>query len=178
MKKMMLAAVLAVAAGGASAQGYAGALIGLTKVNTSCLPGATCDDSDNGYKAYGGFNINPNVAVEVGYTDFGKFSISGPGGRAEIKGTALSVVGAFRAQFSKEVAGVARLGFASVKGKLSSTVGASGSDDNLKVYAGLGIEYAFGDDLKISAAADFTDVEYDGGSGTAYIAGIGLQYGF
>ena len=34
------------------------------------------DDSDTGYKIYGGYQLNRNFAVESGYFDLGKFCIS------------------------------------------------------------------------------------------------------
>lgn len=179
MKKMFMAAALVALAGSASAQGYVGALAGLTKTSSDCLTGLSCDSTDKGYKFYGGYSLSPNFAVEVGYTDFGKLKMSGPGGRAEIHGTAFSLVGALRGQFTPDVTGVARLGIAAAKGKLSSTVpGLNGSDENMKLYAGLGIEYAMTKELKLNAAADFTTIEYEDDAGSTYIMGVGLQYGF
>ena len=178
MKKMLVAAALAAVAGAASAQGYVGALAGLTKVNITCVTGATCDDTDRGFKLYAGYAMTPNFGVEVGYTELGKMKLTAPVVRAEIKGAAFSVVGVLRGQFTKDLAGVARLGAASVRAKLSSNVGVSDSDETLCLYSGLGLEYAVSKTLKITGAADFTSVELSGESGNAYIAGVGLQYGF
>lgn len=180
MKQMFVAAALLVAAGACSAQGYVGALAGLTKVSSNCrLPGVTCDDSDKGYKVYGGYSVNPNVAIELGYTSFGKLKMSGPGGRADIKGTAVSLVSAFRGQFSNAVTGVARLGVAGVNAKVSSNIAGLGdSEDNVKLYAGLGLEYALAKNFNVNAAVDYTDVEYSDERGSAYLVGVGLQYGF
>ncbi|MFL6623930.1 MAG: outer membrane beta-barrel protein [Sulfurifustis sp.] len=41
------------------------------------LIGTVFDDHDAGVKIFAGYQFNPNVAFEVGYTDFGKFSASG-----------------------------------------------------------------------------------------------------
>lgn len=178
MKKILLAAALAASCGLASAQGYVGALVGLTSIAIDCGPGESCDDSDTGYKLYGGYEVAPNIAIEVGYTDFGKVTASAGAYNAELKGTALSLVGAFRVAFSPEFTGVARLGLASVKGKVSDNLGNSASDSNIKLYTGLGLEYAMSKDIKLVGAFDLTNVEVDGDSGTAYIAGIGAQIGF
>lgn len=178
MKKILLAAALAASCGLASAQGYVGALVGLTSIAIDCAPGLSCDDSDTGFKLYGGYEVAPNIAIEVGYTNFGKVSASAGAYNAELKGTALSLVGAFRVAFSPEFTGVARLGLASVKGKVSDNAGDSASDSNIKLYTGLGLEYAMSKDIKLVGAFDLTNVEVDGDSGTAYIAGIGAQIGF
>jgi len=178
MKKILLAAALAASCGLASAQGYVGALVGLTSIAIDCAPGLSCDDSDTGFKLYGGYEVAPNIAIEVGYTNFGKVSASAGAYNAELKGTALSLVGAFRVAFSPEFTGVARLGLASVKGKVSDNVGGSASDSSIKLYTGLGLEYAMSKDIKLVGAFDLTNVEVDGDSGTAYIAGVGAQIGF
>ncbi|HIV72948.1 MAG TPA: outer membrane beta-barrel protein [Candidatus Aquabacterium excrementipullorum] len=178
MKKIVLAAVLAVVGGAASAEGYVGVVAGVTKINSECSAGFSCDDSDSGYKVYGGYEVAPNIAIEVAYTDFGKTSFDYGSAHAEIKGSAVAVLGALRGQFSNDWAGVARLGLASVKGKASSNFGYNGSESNVKPYASFGVEYAVTKGLKITGSADFTQVEYDGDSGAAYLVGVGLQYNF
>ncbi len=62
---------------------YAGLSAGSSKVkiDDSALPvgGATAsslskDESGTGFKVYGGYKLNPNIAVEAGFTDLGSFS--------------------------------------------------------------------------------------------------------
>jgi OOP family OmpA-OmpF porin len=179
MKKALFAAALAAACGVASAQGYAGALVGLSKISTDCPFGTSCDDSDTGYKLYGGYEVAPNIAVEVGYTSFGKTTLTAGAAKATVKGSALSLVGAFRVAFTPELTGVARLGLASVTGKYSDNVGsASESDSKIKLYTGLGLEYAVTKEFKIVGAFDLTNVEVGGDSGTTYLFGAGAQMAF
>ncbi len=174
MKKILLAAALVASCGLASAQGYAGALVGLTSVGYDCPTGASCDDSDTGFKLYGGYEVSPNLSVEVGFTDFGKGEI----GNVSAKASALSLVGAYRVAFTPEFTGVARLGLASVKGKLSNNAGYSASDSNIKLYAGLGLEYALSNDMKLVGAFDLTNAEVENNDANVYIVGIGAQIGF
>lgn len=174
MKKILLAAALAASCGLASAQGYAGALVGLTSVDFDCPTGVSCDDSDTGFKLYGGYEVAPNLSIEVGFTDFGKGKI----GDVSAKATALSLVGAYRMAFTPEFTGVARLGLASVKGKLSDTTGSSASDSNIKLYAGVGVEYAMSKDMKLIGAFDLTNAEVEDKDANVYIVGIGAQIGF
>lgn len=44
-------------------------------------PGFSCseDDTDTGIKIFGGMTINPNLAAELGYVDFGKLNVSAAG---------------------------------------------------------------------------------------------------
>jgi len=178
MKKVLFAAALAAACGVASAQGYAGALIGLAKINADCPIGASCDDSSTGMKVYGGYEVAPNIAVEVGYTSFGKVKVSGAGGSLEVKGTAFVVNGAFRFPLATDFTGVARLGLASVKGKYSDTLGGSESESKIKLYTGLGLEYDIAKDIKLIGAFDLSNVEVGGDSGTAMLFGAGVQASF
>lgn len=177
MKKILFAAVLTAVCGAASAQGYAGALIGMAKFNVDCA-GASCDDSDTGYKVYGGYEVAPNIAIEVGYTDFGKARLSAGVLNESIEAQAFSVVGAFRMALSPEWTGVGRLGLASVKGKRNTNFGLSESDSSIKLYAGVGVEYALGADFKLTGAFDFTAADIGDDSGGVYIFGLGAQMGF
>jgi OOP family OmpA-OmpF porin len=178
MKKVLFAAALAAACGVASAQGYAGALIGLAKISTDCPAGVTCDDSSTGMKVYGGYEVAPNIALEVGYTSFGKTTLKTSLGGVEVKGTAFVVNGAFRFPIAAEFTGVARLGLASVKGKYSDTLGGSESESKIKLYTGLGLEYAIAKDIKLIGAFDLSNVEVGGDSGTAMLFGAGVQASF
>jgi OmpA-OmpF porin, OOP family len=59
--------------------GYAGASFGKTSVDLECDLDITCaaDDSDTGFKVYGGYQFTPNLAVEFGYVDLGEVTASG-----------------------------------------------------------------------------------------------------
>lgn len=183
MKKVLFAAALSAVCGLASAQGYAGALVGLAKISTDCPFSYKCDDSSTGMKVYGGYEVAPNIAVEVGYTNFGKSKISAVGGSGEFKSTALSVVGAFRFPIAAEFTGVARLGLASVSGKSSGTaLTSSETKSSIKLYTGLGLEYDIAKDIKLVGAFDLTNTDFEAkgvsDSATTYMFGAGVQAAF
>ncbi|MFT3859689.1 MAG: outer membrane beta-barrel protein [Aquabacterium sp.] len=79
MKKVLFAGVIALACGMAQAQSnsplYIGGTIGQSKISVD-FPGF--DETDTGYKIYGGYQINPNFALELGYANFGEASHSFP----------------------------------------------------------------------------------------------------
>lgn len=185
MKKILFAAALSAACGLASAQGYAGAVAGLAKTNMDCH-GNDCDDSSTGVKAYGGYEVNPNISVEVGYINFGKAKIKSKSGTdiADIKSSALVVTSAFRFPIAAQVTGVGRLGLARVKAKYSSDMPGVESDSTsaTKLYTGLGLEYAIAKNIKLVGAFDMTgaDVEIGGRSesNTVFLLGGGVQAGF
>ena len=60
---------------------YLGAGIGQTKFKDACeassAAGLSCDDSDTGYRFFGGYQFNRNLAAEIGYAELGKATSSG-----------------------------------------------------------------------------------------------------
>jgi OmpA-OmpF porin, OOP family len=175
MKKVLLAAALTAVCGVAAAQGYAGALIGMSKLNTDCVPTVSCDDTDTAFKLYGGYNVSDNVSAELAYTNYGKVTLTGAGGSGEVKYHGISVGAAMRFPLTTDFTGVGRLGLAFLKGKASASgVGgsASATASSTELYAGLGFEYAAMSDVNIVGAFDITD------GGDVYLFGIGAQVGF
>lgn len=180
MKKILCAAVLAALAGAASAQGYAGALIGMSRYDIDC-EGASCDKGDSTGKIYGGYTVSPGLSVEVGYINFGEFSADGSGTALKLKSTAFLVGGAFRSELSPDWAATLRLGLSRVKTKAEATRGAlagNRSDTNVGIYAGLGVEYAITSTVKLVGAWDFTRFEVGDESGSVHNFGVGAQVGF
>src|SRR5437588_12719322 len=97
LKRLMVAATLALGASGAFAQetGWYGGL----DVGSSHLSGIdvgdALDKSDAGFGLNLGYRLNRNFAVEGAYTDLGKFHFSSAAGDGDLKPKAvsLSVVG-------------------------------------------------------------------------------------
>ena len=173
MKKVLLAAALTAVCGVAAAQGYAGALIGLGKLNADCT-GSSCDTSDTAFKLYGGYEVAPDISVEFGYTDFGTYKLTGTYNNVDI--SAISVSAAFRGNLAQDLTGVARLGLASVKSEWDLTN--PGSKSKIGIYAGLGLEYNMTTDIKLTGAFDLTNGEVNGDTGAVYLFGVGAQVGF
>ncbi len=163
-----------------AAEGYVGALIGMGTITTSCAGIASCskDDSDTGYKLYGGSAFTPNLSLELGYTTFGKSSAQVNGSARELKAHAFSVVGAYRINVTPSLAAVGRLGIASVQAKFN--VNGASVDDDLKVkpYLGLGVDFALGKNIKIVGAADVTTASVAGDTARIYLIGAGAEVGF
>jgi len=84
--------------------GFAGVGFGQTSVDIECDLDITCsaDDSDSGFKIFGGYQFNPNFAFEVAYVDLGEAKISGTDSflgsttaTFEVSGFNFAVVGSF-----------------------------------------------------------------------------------
>lgn len=128
----------------ANAGGYFGIGYGSSKMKdaSTALIGTAFDDKDKAIKLFGGYEFNPNVAVEASYVDFGEFT--GKIGttvtdRWEANALDLAVVGKIP------------LGNFSLHGKLGlalwnvddTFVGISASESGTGISYGLGFQYNF-----------------------------------
>ena len=81
MKKIILASLLAFGftASAIASEDGSGAYVGLAYGNTTfsddgAIAGNLKDDSDSGFKVYGGYQFNKIVGVEATYTDYGQYT--------------------------------------------------------------------------------------------------------
>ena len=152
---MLLAMGMVGSAAGAEAgdkRFYAGASIGEASAD-ACdelkSSGATsCDDSDTGWKIFGGYQLTENFAAEGAWVDLGEVSATGPGGSAgiEIDGVMIDAKGILPINDQFGVFG--KLGF--IMWNADGTGGISGTDDDGTDLAyGLGAHYMFNEQLGI-----------------------------
>lgn len=169
---------------------YLGGAFGQTKVNGACddvrstfsaFGGSTssCSDTDNGWKIFGGYQVNKNFAVEATYIDWGGFSGTG---------TALGLP--FNVTGDATSFGVAAVGILplnerfSVFGKAgilmtdttvtarSGSVSSSESDSSSELHIGVGMLFNVTQRFAIRAEWErATDTEID-------MLSIGVQFRF
>lgn len=73
---------------------YIGGTIGQSEVDIeNCGGPIACDEKDMAWRILGGYQINRNVAVELGFHQFGDASASGPGGNLNYEANAFELVG-------------------------------------------------------------------------------------
>ncbi len=185
MKKIVLAAVLSTMAVAASAQVYVAGHVGKSSVDADCSGTVSCDNEDTGYKLTVGYKLNPSVALEGSYVDFGKIKAkvidSGFLVDADMKTDGYLLAAAFRHHATPSVSLVGRLGLAVLNSKVTGRIGrASASKDynTTQPYVGLGAEYALTQQLRLTAGADFTRVKVEGETGSVRMFSIGAQYDF
>jgi len=176
LKRLMVAASLALGASGAYAQEtgwYGGLDVGgshLSGINTDSL-----DKSDTGFDVNVGYRLNRNFALEGAYTDLGKFHFSSAAGDGDVKPTAvsLSAVGILPLQSSFSLYGKAGIAHTETK-----ALDASDTKDGL--LAGIGVMYDFNRNVYAKAGWDhFDDVGNDAtGKGHADLYSLGVGYRF
>ena len=180
---------------------YAGANIGQTRSSldnasiSNSLLGATPpvitsiveDNTDRGFKLFGGYQINKYLALEGGYFDLGEFDFvtsTNPAdrlsGNIQVRGVNLDAVGTL--PITDKFSAFGRLGVthARTKGSFAgaTTVNSTrASDNNLKV--GLGVQYAFTDALSLRAEIERYRInDAVGNKGDIDLASVGLVYRF
>jgi OmpA-OmpF porin, OOP family len=180
MLKRIGACVIVIAAGvmsGPASAGYFGVAINQNTLQDWDDVGAALDDgsftsqksedTDNGFRIFGGFGQNPNFVVEIGYSDFGEatfdaqsdgccFYPAGPvSADAAMSGIDVSLVGRIPVSDSFDV--TARLGMLKWDFEVDARVsGGSGSDsdDGTDVLFGAGLQFALSD--SVSLRGEFT----------------------
>lgn len=187
---LTLAAGLAMLVGSSvQAQGYVGAAAGWSKLDADCSGIDKCDKTDTGGKLYGGFKFANQFAVEAVYFDWGKATAESTviASSAKVRSTGFGLGVAYFMPFASDWTGVARLGVARNKGKLTATDGGtnlslSESNNNTVPYVGIGIGYNLSRNLAITGEADFSRVKYGFQGETqkdaVQLISIGLRFNF
>jgi OOP family OmpA-OmpF porin len=142
--------------------GYVGVSIGEGKAdlsvsdfNDGSITSGSVDDTDTGWKLFGGYGFNKNVAVEGGYADLGKANFSGtsnglgflyfPGSvnvDIETEAFFVDIVGIIP---FKKWALFGKIGFQNWDAEVTVTngpvIGGSADDDGTDPHYGLGFEF-------------------------------------
>jgi len=155
IKPVVLRALTVAAAGAltlvwntANAQWYAGGSFGQSKMKdaSSQLVGTSFDDTDNAWKVYGGYQFHPNVGVEFGYIDFGKFTGSGSGLSDNWKANGITVSAVGTLPLANQFSLIGKLGLTRWNVDDHFSVGAasfSAKENGIDLSFGFGGQYAF-----------------------------------
>ncbi|MDO6561816.1 porin family protein [Amphritea sp. 1_MG-2023] len=166
----------------ASAEGgYLGGSYGRTEFNVSSSERADLnslgfsvkDDSDQGFKVFGGYRFNKNIAVEGYYADLGDLELTGGSVNvdAAIDGYGVSLVGLL--PVTEQVDLFAKVGMFHWSNDVSSNVGVSGGDDGTDGSYGLGVAYTMD---SVTFRAEFE--RYDLGDVDVDLISAGLALNF
>ena len=135
---------------------YGGVAVGQAKFKDGCT-GITgtgfaggCDDKDTAWKVFGGYQFHRNVAVELGYVDFGEATASGTlfgvpaTASADAKALELTAVGIL--PFTQQLSAYGKAGAYRWDVDARATAGAAaagGGDDGTDFTYGVGLKYDF-----------------------------------
>jgi hypothetical protein len=189
MKKIVLAALMAVGMGGAFAQSfYLGGSVGETHFSADCAGASQCDKGDNGYKIFGGVHVHKYAAIEAGLASFGQATgegvLTGVNTKVKYRTHGLFAAGALRAPLGSDATAVARLGLASVKTKLvvdrySPDSRGTITERSIQPLFGLGLEMGVSKSVQARVDIDFTkSAEINDSSDQLRMISVGLQASF
>jgi OOP family OmpA-OmpF porin len=122
---------------------YLGASVGQSKAKVAdCAGFSSCDTKAAAFGILGGYQISRNFAAELGYHDFGRVTLSGPGS-ANIKANAAELVGLGAYPFANRFSVYGKLGAYHAEAKLSAPGSGSASlkDRNTDLTFGFGAQY-------------------------------------
>ena len=129
---------------------YAGGGAGLSKANFSCaslVAGAACDNTDRNWKIFGGYGLNANASIELGYADLGKTTANAPAGSAQIRTRAFELSALVALPLRRDFAVLGRLG--AFNGDNRMTGVATGSRTTTDLTFGVGLQYDLTDKLQL-----------------------------
>jgi OOP family OmpA-OmpF porin len=149
------------------------------------------DKHDTGYKIFGGYQFNPNFALEGGYYDLGEFGFTANtapagslNGNIKLRGLNFDAVGLL--PFTEKLSGFARVGlnYADARDSFTSTglVDVSDPDPSkrdLNYKFGLGLQYSFTESLGMRVEAERYRInDAVGNKGDVDLVSVGLVYRF
>lgn len=123
---------------------YGGIGAGASRTDIDTGIAGSTDKKDTAWKLFGGYQFNKNIAIEGGYVDLGKASVTGPGGMATLDSKAWQVGAVGSLPLSQQFALTGKLGIARTSTDGSGSIGGApfaGSDHNTAPTYGLGMRY-------------------------------------
>lgn len=192
--KALLAVVLpasilafsAPAAAQADAGWYIGGAYGMTTIDVDMtgITNPTVDDSDSGFKIYGGFQFNKHLGAEVGYVDGGKATFGGSipslgigPFTGDLSVTAITFAAVGTLPLNEQFALFGKVGLAAwdAKANVSAAALAGSADDSgTDLLYGIGARYNLNKNWGITLEYEAVDVEDGGFSMTS----VGVRYKF
>jgi OOP family OmpA-OmpF porin len=175
MKKLLLALIATSAAMGAAQaqtafvtqpQAYIG--IGAATANNK-----STDDYKTNAKIYGGVNLNQNVAIEAGYTNFDKEDFA----NGSVKGSGTYLAGKYSVPLGERFSGYGKLGLSYNERKYSDSLGSRVNNYDTGLYGGVGVEYKLNEKLALNAEYERYGKDKAFGA-KADVYTVGLKYGF
>ncbi|WP_150301325.1 outer membrane beta-barrel protein [Pseudomonas profundi] len=144
---------------------YGGASIGQATIE-ACDGVTNCDDEDTSWKIFGGWEMNPNIAFEAGWVDFGEItgSVGGSAVSAEVDGWTLAAKGILPINEQFGVFGVFGVfgKFGAIMWDVKGSGAASGtSDDGTDLMYGLGAQYMITNQFGIVGEWEWFDIDSD-----------------
>lgn len=149
---------------------YIGGSAGGSHFKGNNVGGVQTDRSSTGTKLFGGYQLTPNIAVEAGYADLGKFKSSA--GQLKSQGVYLDAVGTV--PIAGPWSALGRVGV--YNGKVDNSL--IGSDRGTNIKVGAGVQYAIDRNLSVQGEWERYRLDALGTKANTDLYSIGVKYSF
>lgn len=158
--------------------GYVGASIGQGELNTSCVPGLSCEDPDTSGKIYTGGMFNPYLGMELGYIQWGDADRNG--GTQKARGVNAMLTGFVPLGPMFTLVGKVGATYGFTKSKpVVGLVAPSGSEDAFALAYGAGLSFDFTRNWSATLDWERHDLKFAGeGRKDVDLTTVGLKYRF
>lgn len=189
MKKVLVAAGLAAAAFSLPAAAqvnmssvYVGGSIGQSMMDDQCdgvAAGVSCDDKDMAWRLLGGYQINRNFAVELGYHNLGEAKASFGGVEAKVKMSVWELVGVGMLPLGNQFSAYGKLGLTYGTAEGNTNFGASADESGTGFTWGLGGQFDVSRNLGLRLEFQhYNDVGGSDGGGNVNVISLGAIWRF
>lgn len=166
LKKIAVAAVF-----GVSAMTMSASVLAQRAAETGWYVGASLGQNDDlddamAWKISAGYQINRNLAVELGYTSLGEKDVLG----VTVEGNAWELIGLYKFPIANQFSVYGLLGFARLEAEAVVPILGKVSDTSTELTYGIGVQYDFSP--KVGVRAQYQD--YDGSA----VISAGIVYKF
>jgi OmpA-OmpF porin, OOP family len=184
LKKLAAIALLSLSSTAFAQTGlYVGLGAGRASAEIDAAGLTSVDDSDTGFKIYGGYEFTPNFAVEVGYADLGKLSAvdaTPPPTSTSFESSAVFADAVGLWPINREVSLFARAGFAFTTLDIRSSTPGLGSvvagEDETNLKLGLGAQFNVTRNVALRAEWErYLDVGEDATTGESDVDVMGVS---
>lgn len=143
---------------------YVGGSVGIVDYDICASGGGvTCDDSDTGFKVFGGMNINETFSLEVSYVDLGEVAVSAGSYKGAIEVDAVSIDGIASIPVNDKFDVFGKLGVTNWAWDYNENyqlIG-EGSDHGLGFKAGAGFKVDLQDNVGLRVELEYYDIDGD-----------------
>ena len=161
----------------ARAPWYGGISVGESKLDNACVGGFSCDEKDTAYRLFAGTKFNRWLGMEVGATQFGKWSRAG----GQTEAWAADIAATAGVELARNSSIFAKLGAAYTQTEVSGTALGleTGKESNWSPRYGVGGQIGLSQNWALRADWDrYQNVTFRGREEDVDLWMLGVQYTF
>ena len=137
-------------------------------------PVAPTDRSDTSYKLYGGYGFTPNLGIELGYADLGRFGTAN--GSLKARAVFADAVGTL--PLASQWSAIGRVGVFNARLRNEDSINGDTRDSGTNVKVGAGLQYDLSKDVSLRGEWEHYKLNTSGGKPNIDSYSLGVNYHF